>query len=136
MPLKAVTVKAGRAFHVQALEEDGKCPFLDFLNNLDENNSAQIQRYIERTAEIGLITSPAHSKAYGKKTGIFYWRAKNGARVFYFTDVGKVIICAHGYIKKKNKIEPGEADKALILKAKYKIAKNSGTLEVEENSNE
>jgi putative component of toxin-antitoxin plasmid stabilization module len=130
MALVAVRVKHGDAFSIYVLEENGACDLLEFLERIDECELARIYRYWVRTADIGLIRNPDQSKAVGD--GIYEFRTYGGVRVFYFLDVGKVVVCANGYVKKKDKIDPVELAKTNKLREKYRLAKANSTLEFEE----
>jgi phage-related protein len=132
MPLVAVKVKTGSAFSIYVLEENGSCELLEFFENAPGGEVARIQRYFDRIKNHGVITNPEQSKHIGN--GIYYLRTWDGLRVFYFFDVGKMVICTNGYIKKKNKIDPKEVKRAEIWKQKYFVAKASKTLEYAEDA--
>src|SRR6266487_334918 len=125
MPLVALRIKFGSAFSVYALEENRSCPFIDFLES-NEIEAARVQGYLDRIKEHGLITNPEQSKKL--ENGISYFRTRGGARVFYFTDIDRVLVCANGYIKKKDKLDPSEIRRAEIWRRKYFNAKQSNTL--------
>jgi hypothetical protein len=131
MPLNAVKVKNGTAFTLYFLEENDECALMDFLKYLPAVESDRIDRYMKRTAEIGLIMNPEISKCLGD--GRFEWRTRGGVRIFYFTDVGKVIICTNGYVKKKDKHTPAEIERLEKWRAKYFEAKKTNQLKYVES---
>lgn len=131
MPLVAVKVKHGNAFRIYVLEEKDSCGLLEFLETAPVGEVARFQRYLDRIKNHGLITNPDQSKQIAN--GLFYLRTWGGLRVFYFLDEGKIMICANGYMKKKDKIDPKELKRAEIWKLKYFDAKASGTLEYAED---
>lgn len=135
MPLVAVKVKEGQAFTVYFLEENSDCPSKTFLAELIGSDKGRILRYIEKTAEHGLITNPELSGTI-EGTGIRYWRTPrgHGSRMFYFTQPGCVVICTHGIIKKKDKMPPGEIDRVKIWRVKYLNAINDGTIQYREEN--
>src|SRR5579863_6038792 len=102
MPLVAVKVKPGPQFIVYFVEENGHCPMEEFLTNLVGSDAGRMLRYIDNTASVGLIRNPEQSGCLDN--GMHYWRTArgDGARAFYFTQPGKIVVCTHGYVKKKD----------------------------------
>jgi hypothetical protein len=131
MSLVAIRLKLGSVFNIYALEENGRCDLLDFLERINNSESARIQRFLDWTKDRGLITNTEQSKKL--ENGIYYFRTRGGVRVFYFTDGNKVLVCTNGYTKKKDKLDPREIQRARILRQKYNNAKDSNTLKFEEN---
>lgn len=126
MPLVAVKVKYGSAYTIYALEEDGKCELLDFLQSIDEDEMAKIVRYLDRWKDHGIKDTEILKPV---RDGIFELRTWGGTRVFCFYDAGKVVICSNGYVKKKNKLDPQQIKRAEVWRDKYLNAKSSNTLE-------
>jgi hypothetical protein len=133
MPLVAVKVKSGNAFSIYALEENGKSDLLEFLSHLKHSHSdemAKIERYFNRTKDLGLIRNRELFKPIGN--GFYEFRTWKGVRVFCFLDAGKMVICTGGYIKKTNKLAPQELARAEIWRQKYAVAKSENSLKFED----
>lgn len=132
MPLVAVKVKSGNAFSIYVLEENGKCDLLSFFESLPAGEMSKIERYLDRTKDYGLIRNTEIFKAIGN--GLFEFRTWRGVRVFCFVDSGKLMVCTSGYIKKRNKLDNSEINRAEIWKRKYEFAKSENSLKFDEGS--
>ncbi len=118
MPIELIT--EGDAFTICAwMEDNGDCPTIDFLEELHSNgdkDSDRIKSLMERTANHGIIKNPEMNKALGD--GIY--ELKGGkARVLYFFDKDKLIICTHGFKKKTQKTPPAEIERAKRIRTQY-----------------
>src|SRR6266566_816727 len=121
MPLVALRIRQGNAFTVYALEENGLCKLRDFLDAIPNRDLGVLMRLIDYIVNTGTLRNTEQSKQIGDK--LFELRTTGGVRVFYFYDAGRLAICTNGYIKKTDKLDPGEVDKAKILRMKYLAAK-------------
>jgi hypothetical protein len=119
------------AFGVYALgggENGEDCPTQDFLNELKQNNSpdfGRLVRYLSWSSG-GLLRNDEHFKAVGE--GIYEFRGRNGARLFCFLDAGALLLCTNGYVKKKQKLDPTELERAKKWRTDYLTAKRLKTL--------
>ncbi len=127
MPLEAIKVKSGKVFDIYVLEENGRCELLVFFKSLDSGAWAKLNRRLDWTKDTGLLKNTEYSKYLD--WGIHYFRTRDGVRVFYFMDGEKMVICTNGYMKKKDKLDPQEIDRARIWKRKYESEKSANTLE-------
>jgi len=113
-------IKEGNQFSVYAWEDNNNCPLLEFLEKLEkESNSDEekILNLIERTANHGPPSNEQQCKHL--EDGIYEFKARNGARVLWFYDKGKIIICTHGFVKKKQKTPREEIKRAKTIRNKY-----------------
>jgi hypothetical protein len=125
MSLIAIRLKTGSAFNIYALEENGNCDLIDFLENVNASEAAR--RYLDWTKDRGLITNEEQSKKL--ENGIAYFRTRGGVRLFYFTDANRILVCTNAYTKKKDKLDPREIKRARIWREKYFNAKSTNTIE-------
>ncbi len=92
----------GPQYEIRAwVDKVGRCQVLDFLKQLraDGNPDAQRLSYLmERTAETGMIRNERQVKML--EDGIFEFKASNSARVLFFYDRNRLIICSHGFAGK------------------------------------
>ena len=100
--------------------ENGEKPVSVFLETLRTENS-ELHKLV--TAGLSkLRDSDNHGKPLTddvqESVGVLEMRVgkKNIARVFFFFRPGQEIICTNGYVKKAQKLDPGEVDRA----ARYK----------------
>lgn len=132
--MKILAIEIGaRAIGVYALArgesaDNYDCPTADFLNELETNNERewnQINRYLGWSQD-RFITNKDQFKPIGD--GLFEFRGHAGARLFCFQDGGALLLCTNGYVKKKQKLNPREIEKALAWKDAYFKAKETKTL--------
>jgi len=84
----------------------------DFIKSLDLSTSAKVVRAVELLKLYGHLLSMPHSKKIAP--GIFELRTRGQqeARIFYCFHKGNAILL-HGFIKKSQKIPPGELKLAI-----------------------
>ncbi|TGN17492.1 type II toxin-antitoxin system RelE/ParE family toxin [Leptospira idonii] len=105
-------------FKIQLLE-----PAEDFLLKLENKLKAKAFKTIELLAEFGPELREPFSKKIQGYTGLFELRIKQGSnicRLFYFFQKRKVIIITSGFIKKDQKTDKDELDKAYKLMNTFK----------------
>lgn len=122
--MPVVLVRSGARFSVFAWGSEEDCELLAFLEELENNAHSDYERLlalIERTAEHG----PPHNRQQcraleGERArGLFEFKAPRGARVLWFYDENRVIICSHGFIKKKDRTPAEEIERAQNVRKKY-----------------
>ena len=100
--------------------ENGRCPFLECLEDLPVNDQAKVLAWARRLAEESLLRQPPYSKHIGE--GIFELRLSVRAgehRSFFFYRKPDRLVITHGYIKKTNKTAAVEIDRAKRLRSYY-----------------
>lgn len=99
---------------IEFFELDGKCPVVDFLSTIDNPKlKTKTLRSIKQLAILG--NKAKHPLSDHIKDGIFELRTEqsnNITRVFYFFVYGSKIILTNGYIKKTQKMDISEFNKA------------------------
>ena len=108
----------GAKFEIRGWIEGNSCQVLGFLEELQENgdsDSKRLNSLIMQTADNGVRHNIRHIRSLGDD--IYEFKAPNTARIMFFYDKNKLIICAHGFSGKK-----GNEDK--FIKRKIKQAKN------------
>ena len=117
MPLEFVF--EGKSFSVWAWA-DHECLFYEFLDKLQVEGNKDAERIlylIKRTAENGPVKNEQQCKLL--EDGIYEFKAPKGARVLWFYDQGQMIICTHGFVKKKKKTPRVEIDRAKKIRRQY-----------------
>ena len=103
--------------------ENGKIPFLDFLNTLSVDDKIDILAAIDEILdwkEKNLIIPPSKSKYLRNKIYEMRVRHKNIiTRSLFFYFEGKKIVLTHGFIKKTEKTPKAEIEKAEKLRNYY-----------------
>ncbi len=120
MPIQRL--QAGARFDIYAWGDEHHCETLEFLEQLEEDSNSDVNRLlylIKRTAESGAPHNEHQSRLLGD--GIFEFKAPNTARVLWFYDANRIIICTHGFSGKsgKGKTPRREIERAKQIRQKY-----------------
>jgi hypothetical protein len=125
-------IRAGAKFKVYAWRDEASCEVLEFLEGLEANGDSDAQRIlnlIDRTANQGAPRNEKHCRLLDD--GIYEFKAPNTARVLWFYDAGRIIICTHGFSGKrgrgktsKSEIERAKSIRRLYLKEKNDASRN------------
>lgn len=118
----------GRLFEIYAWEHENSCPVIDFLSELDKKSDSDGKRLvylISRTADEGIIKNEQQSRIL--EDGIYEFKAPNTARILYFFDKNRIIICTHGFRGKrgKGKTSKTEISRAVEIREMYFREKNN-----------
>ena len=128
--MKLRRVRQARWTVLAVCERRGGCPLLEFLAGLEAQLGADgraMLRLLSFTAEQG----PPHNDELSHKIVGEIWEFVAGRlRVLWFYDEGRLVVCSHGFVKRTQKIPPGEVDRAQAAYAAYQAAKKAGLLEV------
>lgn len=100
--------------------ENGKSPFQEFLKKLDKLEKAQVLSTIDKFIEYkdNYAQIPLKLSKH-LQSGIFEIRTSHLTRIsrtLYFFEIGENIIITHGFIKKTEKTEISEIEKAIKLR--------------------
>ncbi len=103
--------------------ENGKTPFLDFLDSLSEGDIVKVFARIDfliARRELGKNVSPKLSKLL--RDGIFELKCEltdRTTRIFYFFVKRSRMVITHGFIKKTQKTPGSEIERAIRLRKSY-----------------
>lgn len=119
-----------------ACSDRGDCQFLEFLEGLGPNLEAagdKLLALLEHVAQNGprLNTNLSH-----QLRGDIYEFIKGRIRVLYFCERGRIIVCTHALIKKKQEIGNAEINRAEEVMKTYRDALQRGTIEVLDDAND
>jgi len=120
MPVQLL--KAGTKFRIYAWGYEHHCEAVEFLEKLgtDANSDAiRLLNLITRTAEDGPPNNEQHSRSLGH--GIYEFKAPKTARLLWFYDADRIIICTHGFSGKRGsgKTPRREVDRAREIRKEY-----------------
>ena len=114
-------------FEIEFFETDnGDCPVISFLDELNVKLRAKTLRMIELLKENGNLLGMPYSRHLDD--GIFELRTKQGSditRVLYFFFVGQKIVMTNGFIKKTEKTPKSEIEIAKKYRDMY-LERNEG----------
>lgn len=106
---------------------DGSSPVQDFMDGMDKGMRAKSLSGIAALKQVGNMLREPLSKYIDD--GVFELRIKlssNTSRIFYFFQMGKRIILTNGYMKKTQKMDRREFEKALAYKMDYERSAKHG----------
>lgn len=88
----------------------GKCPPLEFIEELPVMEQAKIRNALRLLQEFGTILNMPHAKSIQGKL----WELRpGGIRLFYFAYINKQFVILHGYRKQSQKAPDSEIAIAL-----------------------
>jgi phage-related protein len=122
--MPTIPVYQGARFTIRAWGEAGSCALLEFLRKLESEgnpDSKRLLHLLSHTAEQGPPRNTRQCRALkGKRAdGLWEFKAPGGARIIWFYDAQRIIICSHGFVKKKDKTPLEEIDRAQSIKKRY-----------------
>ena len=83
----------------------GKCPPLEFINELPFEDQVRVRNVLRLLKEFGTALGMPHSKHIKGKL----WELRpGGLRLFYFAFIDQQFVILHGYRKKSPKAPEGE----------------------------
>jgi len=109
-------------YQVELTDEAG-----EFLESLPPKIEAKARRAINLLKEFGYLLSEPHSKKLKSVDNLHELRVKAGTdicRLFYFFWKEKIYIVTSGYIKKDNKTDVKQIDKAVRIMKEFKEQEN------------
>jgi len=98
-------------------------PALDFIESQDEKMQAKIFRSIGLLKLFGYELREPHVKKIQGVENLFELRIKvatNICRLFYFHYEGKVYVVTSGFVKKEDKTNPREIERAVKIMGEFK----------------
>lgn len=117
-------------------DNHGEPELLKFFENLGANlekNADHMLQLLERVATAG----PPRNTDISHSIQDDIWEfIKGRLRVFWFYDVGRVVVCTHGIVKKSQKTPTQAIEHAKKAKDAYFEAKKQGRVVILEESND
>lgn len=93
-----------------------------FISGLPEKMRAKVYREIDLLKQFGYRLGKPHTETLKKADGLKELRVKLASdicRVFYFHRKDRVYVCTSGYVKKANKTDPQEIQRALRIRNEF-----------------
>ncbi len=122
--MEILKLLGGRAFTIYAIGTEEQCEVRDFLDELESEAPACYKRLfvlLRRSAEYGppCNDQQCHKFGDGRFGKLFEFKTPGGARVIWFYDRNRSIICAHAFNKRGQKVAPKHLEKAETIRQKY-----------------
>lgn len=115
----------GPAFTIEWYwDAQGRSPALEYFERLLENRQDDLLMRLERMGDFGRIFDKTKFRNEGDQ--IFVFKPQPERFLCFFT-TGRKIIITNGFVKKSNKLPPGEKDRALRAEADFEARVTKGT---------
>ena len=127
--MKLTELQTGEAYTIYALSSGRDSPVVEFLGEAFEKMPDEADKLIallERTAEHGVPKNKTKANTLGN--GLFEFKTSGGIRILWFYDAGRVILCTHGFVKKRQTTPPKELKRARKAMKAYQEAKKTGRI--------
>ena len=124
-------VRSGDWAILAVCTDRGDCPLLEFLAGLEGGVALDGRRMLKLLDRVARQGPPRNTEiSHQLSSGI--WEFIQGRlRVLWFYDEGKLVICTHGFVKKRQRTPQGELDRAQEHRRQYLEAKRQASLKVE-----
>jgi phage-related protein len=107
----------GRAFTIEWYwNAQERSPALEYFEALNEDRQDSLLMLLKRMGDLGKIFDKTKFRNEGDQ--IFAFKPQPD-RFLGFSAAGRKIIITHGFVKKSDKLPPGEKDRALRAMADY-----------------
>ena len=126
MSVKLVKRQEGDAFTIYALQPGRDCPVENFLAEAFAKTPDEVEKLIaliDRTADHGIPKNKTKVNTLGD--GLFEFKTSGGLRLIWFYDAGQLIICTHGFVKKRQSTPKKELRSARNAMKAYHTAKKA-----------
>lgn len=129
--MQALRIGKGRWDVLAICDTRGACPLLDFLQGLGPNHAASVRRMLALLREFVANEGPPRSTDRCHKLRDEIWEFIAGRlRVLWFHDRGRVIVCAHGFVKRGQKTPAQELGRAEAAAKEYGEARRQGRVTI------
>ncbi len=135
--MKTLVIRPGERLTIRAIafERAGAqrdpCPMLAFFeeqSKRDPHEFSKLTALLDYTVKNGTPKNETKFKHLTGTDGLYEFKTTGGLRLCCFWDEASLIICTHGFLKKKQRTPDQEIKKAAKLKTEYFKAKESGDL--------
>jgi phage-related protein len=127
--MEALLYQSGPACRIYLLADGPNCPAEDFLTtaaNLQPDEFAKLTKLLDHSCDHGLPKNKQKVNTLGD--GLFEFKTIGGLRLIWFWDANRIILCTHGFLKKRQTTPPGEPATAAKWKKAYETAKKTKQL--------
>lgn len=124
-PEKERIAYQGLAFTIEWYwDPQSRSPPLEYFERLPESRQDDLLMPLKRMGDVGRIFDKTKFRNEGDQ--IFAFKPQPDRFLCFFT-TGRKIIITNAFVKKSNKLPPGEKDRALRAKADYEARVRKGT---------
>ena len=124
--MEAFLYQSGPACRIYLLADGSNCPAEDFLSQaarLHPDEFAKLTKLLDHSCDHGLPKNKQKVNTLGD--GLFEFKTIGGLRLIWFWDANRIILCTHGFLKKRQTTPSGELVIATKWKKAYETAKSA-----------
>ena len=121
--MEAFLYQSGPACRVYLLADGPSCPAEDFLSEsakFHPDEFAKLTKLLDHSCDHGLPKNKQKVNTLGD--GLFEFKTIGGLRLVWFWDANRIILCTHGFLKKRQTTPSGELTTAAKWKKAYETA--------------
>lgn len=126
----------GDQFTLYSLEMgESVTEFISHLLKTDQREHARVMRRLEQLANRGPSRNKTEFNHLGG--GLYESKTKGGARIIFFYDKNSIVVCAYGFVKKRDKTPKDVLNTAKTRKNDYEKHKSLNkpfNIEISENT--
>jgi phage-related protein len=127
--VEAFLYQSGPACRIYILADGSNCPAEDFLDtsaDLQPDEFAKLTKLLDHTCDHGIPKNKQKVNTLGD--GLFEFKTIGGLRLIWFWDANRIILCTHGFLKKRQTTPPAELVTAAKWKKAYESARKANQL--------
>jgi phage-related protein len=124
--VEAIHYQSGPACRIYILADGSNCPAEDFLDTSADLQPDEFTKLLDHTCDHGIPKNKQKVNTLGD--GLFEFKTIGGLRLIWFWDANRIILCTHGFLKKRQTTPPAELATAVKWKKAYETAKKANKL--------
>lgn len=125
-------LKRGSWTVLAACSDRGDCSLTEFLQGLEGNLGKQARKAWS-LLDLVAVDGPPRNTDISHSLAPEVWEFISGdLRVLWFYDERKVVVCSHGFVKKRQKTPKAEIEQAEAVRQRYFEAKRRSALQIED----
>ena len=129
--MRLLSVRSGFWDVLAVCSGRGDCPLLDFLAGLGGGDLAKDGRRMLKLLDRVSAQGPPRNTEISHQLDRGIWEFIQGRlRVLWFYDEGKLVVCSHGFVKKRQKTPSAEIERAIEQRRRYLEAKKQDRLSI------
>jgi hypothetical protein len=120
--MRLIPIIKGAKFNISAIDKSDDasvkdCPAEEFITQMNESSRKSLTAILKRHIDHGPILNKEKSRLLWQD--IYEFKTRQGDRMYYFYDIGRLTILTHGSIKPKERQLSTEVSRAVSLKDLY-----------------
>ena len=120
--MRLIPIIKGAKFNISAIDRSDDpsvkdCPAEEFITQMNESSRKSLTAILKRHIDHGPILNKEKSRLLWQD--IYEFKTRQGDRMYYFYDIGRLTILTHGSIKPKERQLSAEVSRAVGLKDLY-----------------